>query len=195
MSAPDDRAERAFEAVRRLDFLPRDQRRFADDDRALPIGYGQTNSQPSTVRGMLELLGVQPGERVLDVGCGSAWSTALLAYLVGPDGGVYGVEVVPELVAFGRGNLATYPFSWASVWAVEPGVLGLPVSAPYDRILVSAEAGEVPRQLVEQLRVGGTMVVPVSGRMAVVRRTSPEPGAAPEVSYEGYYRFVPLVDP
>ncbi len=189
------RVREALARVRREDFLPPEQHRFAGQDRALPIGYGQTNSQPSTVRGMLALLDVQAGDRVLDVGCGSAWTTALLAHLVGPEGRVRGVEVVPELVTFGRANLAVYPVPWASISAAEPGVLGLPSAAPFDRILVSAEARSVPRELVEQLAVGGTMVAPVHGRLAVVRRTSAAPDAEPEVHLEGHYRFVPLIDP
>jgi protein-L-isoaspartate(D-aspartate) O-methyltransferase len=96
-----ERLDAAFREVRRVDFLPREQHGFAGEDTALPIGHGQTNSQPSTVRAMLDLLDVHPGQRVLDVGCGSASTTALLGRLVGPAGEVVGVEIVPELVAWG----------------------------------------------------------------------------------------------
>lgn len=179
----------AFAGTPREDFLPEHQRRFAGMDRALPIGWGQTNSQPSTVRSMLRLLDVRPGQRILDVGCGSGWTTALLARLVGPTGHVVGVEIVPELVTFGRANLATQQLPQARIEPAEPGVLGLPGEAPYDRILVSAEAHTVPLPLVEQLRVGGVLVVPVAGWMNEVRRTDTEPS----VVRRGGYSFVPLV--
>ena len=92
------RLDEAFAAVPRRDFLPARQHPFADLDQALDIGYGVTNSQPTTVRNMLALLDPQPGDRVLDVGSGSGWTTALLAHLVGPTGSVVGVERIPELV-------------------------------------------------------------------------------------------------
>ena len=181
----------AFEKVRRVGFLPRELLGFAGEDAALPIGHGQTNSQPSTVRAMLDLLEVEPGHRVLDVGCGSAWTTALLGALVGPDGEVVGVEIVPELVTWGQANLASYAMPWARVEQAREDVLGAPESGPYDRVLVSAEASRIPAELVGQLVVGGLMVVPVRGRMTVVRRTAGEP----EVRQEGWYSFVPLVEP
>ena len=185
-----DRLATAFERVHRTDFLPPDQHGFAGEDAALPIGHGQTNSQPSTVHAMLDLLEVEPGHRVLDVGCGSAWTTALLGDLVGDGGEVVGVEIVPELVAWGRANLAAYAMPWARVEQARDGVLGAPESAPYDRILVSAEASRVPEELLAQLVVGGLLVVPVRGRMTVVRRTAGEP----EVRHEGWYSFVPLIE-
>lgn len=186
-----DRIRRAFETIRREDFLPAEQRGFAGEDRALHIGYGQTNSQPSTVRNMLSLLDVRPGHRVLDVGCGSGWSTALLGAIVGPSGQVRGVEIVPELVEWGRANLATYPMPWTSITAALPGRLGLPEEAPFDRIMVSAEAQSLPHALVDQLGEEGILVVPVDGKLAEVRRTSGEPS----VRRHGYYSFVPLVLP
>lgn len=186
-----DRLRGAFERVRRVDFLPREQHGFAGENAALPIGHGQTNSQPSTVRDMLELLDVQPGHRVLDVGCGSGWTTALLGDLVGPAGEVVGVEVVPELTEWGRANLRRYDMAWTSIEQARADVLGLPERAPYDRILVSAQATTLPVELVSQLEVGGLMVVPVGGRMTVVRRTDGEP----EISRAGWYTFVPLVEP
>ena len=181
----------AFARVRRADFLRPQQRGFAGEDAAVPIGYGQTNSQPSTVRQMLELLDVEPGQRVLDVGCGSGWTTALLGELVGSEGEVVGVEIVPELVTWGRENLASYPLPWTRIEQAREDVLGLPESGPYDRALVSAEATRIPQDVLEQLVVGGVMVVPVRGRMAVVRRTAREPA----VREEGWYSFVPLMEP
>lgn len=190
-----DRVDEAFAAVPRADFLPPDQVRSAAVDRALPIGYGQTNSQPTTVRNLLALLDAQPGDRVLDVGCGSGWTTALLAHLVGPDGEVIGVEVVPQLVEFGRANLGREDLPWARIEPADPDVLGRPEHAPYDRILVSAEATQVPRALVDQLVDDGRLVVPVAGELVEARRTPGWPEAEPEVTRHGRYAFVPLIEP
>jgi protein-L-isoaspartate(D-aspartate) O-methyltransferase len=187
MSARDPIAA-AFEAVPRTGFLPEDQRASAWYDGPLPIGHGQTNSQPRTVRAMLQLLDPRPGQRVLDVGAGSGWSTALLAELVGPAGLVIGVELVPELAAWGESNVRATTYSWASVRAAEPGVLGWPAEAPYDRILVSAAARELPPALVDQLGADGRMVLPVGGTMTLVERS----GDGLAVSRHGAYRFVPL---
>lgn len=181
----------AFDHVRREDFLPPDKRGFAAADAAVPIGYGQTNSQPSTVQAMLELLDVRPGHRVLDVGCGSGWTTALIGDLVGPEGEVVGVEIVPELVSWGRDNLAAYDMKWARVEQAREHVLGVPEAAPFDRILVSAEATHLPEELVEQLADDGLLVVPVRGRMTVARRTD----AGTDVHETGWYSFVPLQEP
>ncbi len=184
------RVRAAFDATPRAHFLPESQRRFADADQALPLCHGQTNSQPTTVRNMLELLDVEPGQRVLDVGAGSGWTTALLAHLVGPEGRVYGVELVPALVELGRDNLAGLGLPQATVEPARAGVLGLPDTAPYDRILVSADARRMPESLVDQLAEDGVMVVPVNGRMARVERRA----KGPRTTWHGHYRFVPLVE-
>lgn len=181
-----DRVADAFAAWSRQQFLPRSQRRRASYDGPLEIGQGQTNSQPRTVADMLRLLDVRPGQRVLDVGSGSGWTTALLAHLVGSTGEVIGVELEPELVDFGRQNLSATGQSWARIEQAQPGVLGWPEGAPYDRILVSAEPRELPAELVEQLADEGVMVIPVAGTM--LRVTNP----GGRVTRHGGYRFVPL---
>lgn len=181
-----DAVTTAFETWPRDGFLPEQQRPRAAYDGPLEIGQGQTNSQPRTVAAMLRLLDVRPGHRVLDVGSGSGWTTALLAQLTGPTGEVTGVELEPALVAFGAANLAATGQPWASIRAAEPGVLGLPDGAPWDRILVSAEPRSLPDALVDQLADDGVMVIPVSGMMLRVTN----PGAT--VTDHGRYRFVPL---
>src|SRR5512143_1036915 len=155
-----DAVAEAFAAMPREAFLPPGQRRYASYDGPLPIGHGQTNSQPSTVAAMLRLLDVKPGHKVLDVGCGSGWTTALLAHLTGPTGRVLGVELEPDLVELGTRHLDSFAFPWASIHEAVPGVLGLPGAAPYHRILVSAMARELPDELVAQLHSGGVMVIP-----------------------------------
>lgn len=184
-----DAVTEAFRAVPRAGFLPASERRRASFDGPLDIGHGQTNSQPRTVQDMLRLLDVRPGQRVLDVGSGSGWTTALLAHLTGPRGEVVGVEIEPDLVDFGSANLARTDQPWARIVAATPGVLGVPGHAPYDRILVSAAARRLPAALVDQLAPEGRMVVPVSGWMELVVK---DDRGRVEVSRHGSYRFVPL---
>jgi protein-L-isoaspartate(D-aspartate) O-methyltransferase len=191
-----DRVEQAMRAVPRTGFLPPDLRRRADEDRPLPIGEGQTSSQPRTVAAMLRLLDVHPGQRVLDVGAGSGWTTALLAWLVGPSGSVVGVELAPALAEWGAANLAATGQQWASLRPADPDRLGAPDDGPFDRILVSAEARSMPQPLVDQLAPGGLMVVPVAGVMhRVARAADHAQGGADEgvtTTTHGSYRFVPL---
>lgn len=175
-----------MDEVPRTPFLPEDQRPWAHLDRPLPTGYDSTNSQPSTVRAMLELLDVPPGARVLDVGCGTGWTTALLARLSG--GTVVGVEIVPELVELARGHLRDLP--GVQVELVPPGEQGWAQLGPYDRILVSADARSVPVGLLDQLAPGGRMVLPVRGRMMVLQRDAQ--GRIEEREAGGRYAFVPL---
>ena len=189
MQLDDPQVREVMRAVRRADFLPEPQLAFTDEDRALPIGHGQTCSQPTTVRHLLSLLEVDRGHRALDVGSGSGWSTALLAALVGPHGSVHAVELIEDLLDRSRSSLAPYAMPWATVDLAQPGVLGLPAHAPYDRILVSAEAEVLPETLVDQLTTTGRMVVPVAGRLCVVQRRGAQPA---QVRRVGAYRFVPL---
>lgn len=183
-----DAVARAMEVVQRADFLPWPQRRFAAADEPLTIGHDQTNSQPSTVAAMLRLLEVRPGQRVLDVGSGSGWTAALLGHLVGSQGQVLGVELVPALAAGAQDAVSQQAMPWVQVMRAEPRVLGLPDAAPFDRILVSADAAQTPHELIDQLAADGLMVVPVVGEMQLIRRT-PD-GVA--VTGHGQYRFVPL---
>ncbi len=181
----------AFEAVPRTAFLPPQMRKHWRADRPLPLSQGQTNSQPSTVLAMLELLDAQPGQRVLDVGAGSGWTTALLAHIVGPEGSVLGLERIAELALGAREALrVTGPWPQARVRVATPGSLGEPSEAPFDRILVSAEATHLPRTLVRQLADGGVLVIPVAGVMTRVERT----GGTTKVTEHGLYVFVPLIE-
>jgi protein-L-isoaspartate(D-aspartate) O-methyltransferase len=178
-----------MQAVPRRYFLPADKRHLADDDVPVRLTSEATNSQPTTVRRMLELLDVRAASRVLDVGAGSGWTTALLAHLTGPAGSVVAVELDPALAEWSAGNVAALDFPWASIRPAEPGVLGWPPAAPYDRILVSANADRLPQSLVEQLTADALMVIPVAGEMCRVHRAGRE---QLEITRHGAYAFVPL---
>lgn len=181
--------DEAFAAVPRAEFLPASARWSAHVDAPVPIGHGATNSQPWTVRYMLRHLDVRPGHRVLDVGSGSGWTTALLGYLVGEEGSVVGVEIVPELVALGRAHLANR-FAWARIEQAVAGTLGWPKGQPYDGILVSASGRDVPPALVDQLAPQGRLVLPVGHEMVVV--TKDAAGATTVRTTGERFNFVPL---
>lgn len=155
----------AFKKIDRAEFVPEDMAGQAYVDAALPIGYGQTISQPLTVAFMLEQLDPQEGQNILDIGSGSGWTTALLSSIVGSDGRVTAMEKIKGLCEFGKKNVAKFGF-------VKKGIAefhcvsaenGFEKNAPYDRILVSASAEEIPQALKGQLVVGGRIVMPVSG--------------------------------
>lgn len=181
----------AFEKVKRADFLPDEIKEMADLDQALPIGKGQTISQPAVVAFMLELLQPKPGDKVLDIGSGSGWTTALLAYIVSKEknskseirntkleiqendslnrknsnsrGKVIAIEIIPELKEFGEKNVSKYNFIEKGIveFVLGDGKKGFKKEAPFDRILVSAAAKEIPEDLKEQLKIGGRLVIPV----------------------------------
>ena len=174
--------------VDRADFVRPVDLPDAYENMALSIGYGQTISQPFTVAFMLEKLQPVEGDRVLDIGSGSGWTTALLAQIVGNGGQVTGLEIIPELVEFGRKNLQKYNFRNTSIKQAKNGVLGIP-GKKFDRILVSAAATTLPEELIQQLKPGGTLVVPVRNSIFKITK-SPNGGISLE-EFPGFV-FVPL---
>jgi len=200
----------AFGKIKRADFLPENMRNLAELNEALPIGQGQTISQPLVVAFMIEKLEPQPGDKILDIGSGSGWTSALLGEIVGEKGKVFALEVIPELKEFGEKNVAKYNFIKKGIvqFILIDGSKGYPERAPFDKILASAAAQkEIPQAWREQLRVGGTIVSPWGSSIWLLKKKSKEKGDEPsvhlrsaprgfvfeETEYPGF-RFVPLVE-
>ena len=185
----------AFSEIDRVEFLPQDLEREAHANVALPIGYGQTISQPATVAIMLELLDLKKGQNVLDIGLGSGWTTALLCYIVGRQGRVTAVERNKELLKWGKSNVDKYDYlrngeEGVAEFYLADGSKGFKKNAPYDRILVSASAETVPQALKKQLDTGGKMVIPIKNSLWYLEKNDRENFSQKE--YPGF-TFVPLV--
>jgi protein-L-isoaspartate(D-aspartate) O-methyltransferase len=178
----------AFKHIDRIDFVLDPTVSDVYEDYPLQIGYQQTISQPTTVAMMLEMLSPKEGQKILDIGSGSGWTTALLSYIVGDRGSVIGLERVDSLVEFGNNNLKKYRFKNAKIIQAgdELGVVG----EKFDRILVSAAAGEFPSELAHQLKTGGKLVIPVES--SIYEITKKENGELKAIEHYGF-RFVPLI--
>lgn len=181
----------AFRAVPRELFVAPEQASAAYDDRPLPIGAGQTISQPYIVALMIAAAEVGPDDSVLEVGAGSGYAAALLGQVAGR---VIAVERHGELVEQAQARMA--PLDYANVEIVEgDGVLGWPEAAPYDAILTAASGGHVPPALIDQLKPGGRLVMPLGGRWAgqtLVKLTKRADGSLEQDALCAV-RFVPLV--
>ena len=211
---------KAFRKIKRVGFLPEDMEDLSELNQALPIGFGQTISQPLTVAFMLEKLQPKPGDKILDIGSGSGWTSALLAEIVKPKGKVIAIEIVPELKDFGERNVAQYNFIEKGIaeFILADGSKGYEKKAPYDKILASASiqpqtkfglgARNIPQAWKEQLKIGGRLVTPISTSIWLfVKKSAAEvaeaaPHLAPrpaeqgvvfeEIEYPGF-AFVPLI--
>jgi protein-L-isoaspartate(D-aspartate) O-methyltransferase len=185
---------RVLEAIRSLDrseFVPEEVRSAAGMDTPLPIGHGQTISQPYVVAVMTEALNPQPGERVLEIGTGSGYQTAVLSRLCGE---VYTVEVLPALAEPARERLLRLGCQNVR-FQVGDGTAGWPEEAPFDAIIGTAAPERLPPALYQQLRPGGRLVLPVGplkGAQELLRVTRPLGGGAPEVEKLLGVRFVPM---
>ncbi len=185
----DRRVLEAIASVPRERFLAPDLRQFAYENRPLPIGYGQTISQPLIVTLMTEALSLTGSEKVLEVGTGSGYQAAILGELAAQ---VISVERVPPLAQGAAQTLAELGSTNVAVHVADEE-LGWPQEAPYDAIIVTASAPRLPQQLLNQLTMGGRMVIPVGGRdlqelLRVVK--TPE---GPATTRLGPCRFVPLL--
>lgn len=176
--------------IPRHEFLPRSEWSNAYQDRPLPIGYGQTISQPYIVALMTELLEVSPDDVVLEVGTGSGYQAAVLSPLCRE---VYTIEIVTALAEQAKANLKRLGFDNVTVRPGD-GYYGWPEHAPFDGIIVTAAASHVPPPLIQQLRPGGRMVIPVGGPFFVQQLIMVEKAADGSVSTRHLLpvRFVPL---
>ena len=183
----------AFRKIKRADFLPEGIRNLAELNEALPIGKGQTISQPLVVAFMLELLEPKKGEKILDVGSGSGWTSALLAEIVGKKGKVIALEVVPDLAEFGRKNVEKYAFAENGIaeFVCADGSKGYGKEAPFDKILASATAAaRIPDAWKKQLKVGGRIVAPVDSSIWLLVKKGEDEFEQKE--HPGFV-FVPLI--
>jgi protein-L-isoaspartate(D-aspartate) O-methyltransferase len=178
----------AMARVQRHLFVPEDVRMFAYDDRPLPIGQGQTISQPYIVAYMTEALELQPGQTVLEIGTGSGYQAAVLAEIAKQ---VYTIEIIPDLATRARQTLAQAGYRNVDVRSGN-GYRGWPEHAPFPRIIVTAAPPEIPRALVDQLAIGGIMVVPVGTsyqEIVIITKTASEVTQTKTIPV----RFVPMV--
>jgi protein-L-isoaspartate(D-aspartate) O-methyltransferase len=180
---------KAFEQADRADFVMAGYKEEAYHDHALPIGFDQSISQPFTVAFMLELLQPQKNQVILDLGTGAGWTAALLAEIVGPKGRIYSVEILPELISFAKNNLSKYNYKNIVLRQATSERLGLPEFSPFEKILVSAAAQELPATLVDQLAMGGTLVMPVGE--TIVKANKMKNAEIDVQTYPGF-AFVPL---
>jgi len=202
----------AFKKIKRVDFLPENMKDLAELNEALPIGYGQTISQPLVVAFMLEQLKPKEGDKILDIGSGSGWTSALLAEIIGSKGKVIAIDIIPELVEFGKNNVAKYNFlapyrTKGSGAGIEKGLpagrqgivefictdgsKGYKKEAPYDKILASASAQSLPQAWKEQLKIGGRIVTPIGSSIWLFTKKSETDFE--EIEYPGF-AFVPLIE-
>ena len=189
----------AFRNIARADFLPEKVKYLSELNEPISIGYGQTNSQPLTLAFMLELLAPLPGEKILDIGAGSGWTTALLAHIVSQGkslskGKVVAIERISELKKIGERNVAKYNFIKTGVakFLCRNGEKGCEEDAPFDKIFVSAalSSKNIPLAWKKQLKNNGKIIVPVENALFVfIKKTESE---FEEREYKGF-AFVPFV--
>jgi len=185
----DDRILRAMSRVPRHEFVEERHHSQAYEDHPLPIGFGQTISQPYIVALMLEALAIKPADIVLEIGTGSGYLTAILAELAAR---VYSIERHSALAHLAERTLARLGYTNVIV-TVGDGSHGMPNAAPFDDIIVSAAAPQIPSSLVQQLREGGRMIVPIGPSHAqVLQLVHKQAGKVQTISLEGC-RFVPLI--
>ena len=183
---------KAFYKIKRVDFMPEGMKHLSEFDEAMPIGLDQTISQPLVVAFMLEELNPLPGDKILDIGSGSGWTTALLAEIVGAKGKVIGLEIIPELKEFGEKNAAKYNFT-NTKFVCSDGSKGYDQEAPFDKILVSAavQSKQVPKAWQEQLKIGGKIVTPIGSSIWVFNKKIE---TEMEKTEHTGFAFVPLVE-
>lgn len=187
----DKKVEDAFRNIPRHEFVPSSELDYAYYNEPLPIKKNQTISQPAVVSRMTEWLDVKQGQKVLEIGTGSGWQTAILSYLVG-QGTVYSVEIKPELVKFAQENLEKLGINNVNM-ILSDGGIGYSKASPYDRIMITAACTEIPLPLLDQLADDGLLIAPVgdsSQSLILLQKTRK---GIIEIKNESHYVFVPLL--
>ena len=187
----DDNVESAFRNIPRHEFVLTSELNRAYHNEPLSIMKNQTISQPGVVSRMTEWLDIKDGQKILEIGTGSAWQTAILSYLVGT-GIVYSVEIHSELVKFARENLEKFQLDNTHV-ILGDGSLGYTKASPYDRIIITAACTEIPLPLLEQLGENGLIIAPVgdaSQSLVLLKKTSE---GIIKIKNQPNYIFVPLL--
>ena len=183
--------ESAFRNIPRHEFVPDSEKEFAYRNEPLPLKNDQTISQPAVVSRMTEWLDVHDGQKILEIGTGSGWQTAILSYLVGK-GSVYSIDIHPELINFARKNLEKLGIDNAHI-ILGDGSLGHSRESPYDRIIITAACTEIPLPLFDQLSDNGLIIAPVgdsSQSLVLLKKTSE---GITEIKSQSNYVFVPLL--
>ncbi len=157
----------AFRTIDRADFISDDYQSEAYEDYSVPIGYGASIPQPTTTAFMLELLAAEEGNHVLLIGAGSGWSSALIGSLVGNEGDVISVEIIPELTT--QATKAVQRYGNIQIYQAT-GEIGLPEHGPYDRIIVFVDTHTLPNSLLAQLKIGGIAVIPIGGTLYKIQK-------------------------
>ena len=188
----DKRVLGAMLRVPRHRFVPEYEQRAAYVDMPLEIGHGQTISAPHMVAMMCEILELAEGHKVLEIGSGSGYNAAVMAELVGKTGHIYTVERIEPLVNFAKENLKEMGYDNVTV-LLENGSMGYPHYAPYDRIAVTCAAPYIPETLLEQLKPGGIMVIPVGSYSQELIRVKKDSKGKICKKKKGEVIFVPMV--
>lgn len=183
---------KAFKNINRADFVPEELKSLAYLDEALLIGYGQTISQPLVVAFMLEILELKKGDKILEIGAGSGWQTALIANIIGERGKIYSIERIPELYDFAKNNISKYNFLEKGIvkLILGDGSKGYKEESPYDKIIAAASADEIPEAWLAQLKINGRVVAPIKNSIFAFGKTSKNKFRKKE--YFGF-SFVPLI--
>jgi protein-L-isoaspartate(D-aspartate) O-methyltransferase len=188
----DEKVRKAMLLVPRHEFVPENERKEAYIDAPLEIGCGQTISAPHMVAIMCELLELSEGHKVLEIGSGSGYNAAVIGELVGKSGHVYTVERIETLVHFARENLKETGYNNVTV-IFEDGSMGFSRYAPYDRITVTCAAPRIPEPLLDQLKPGGVMVIPIGSNSQELIRIKKDSEGKIHKEKKGGVVFVPLI--
>jgi len=179
---------KAFSIVKRENFVPNNLKDIVYEDTSLPIGKGQTISQPYTIAVMFSLLELKKGQKVLEIGSGCGYASALMSEIVGPNGKIFGIERINELAKKSRKNLKDYKN--IKIYS-KNGSFGLPKHALFDRVLISASCREIPPKVIMQVKNNGIIVAPVSESLIAYKKSNHQLKIKKEIP--GFV-FVPFIE-